>query len=71
MCSGSIFFTTCLELYVFFLPHRIKAAAGVRISAVRVSSEQQWAVQEDIDSSSEQTAATLTCVGHHPDTQSR
>ncbi|XP_027944829.1 transmembrane protein 132B [Eumetopias jubatus] len=50
---------------------RIKAAAGVRISAVRVSSEQQWAVQEDIDSGSEQTAATLTCVGHHPDTQSR
>ncbi|XP_047554064.1 transmembrane protein 132B [Lutra lutra] len=50
---------------------RIKAAAGVKISAVRVSSDQQWAVQEEIDSSSEQTTAALTCVGHHPDTQNR
>ncbi|XP_073646981.1 transmembrane protein 132B [Tursiops truncatus] len=50
---------------------RIKAAAGVKITAVRVSSEDQWAVQEEIDSDSVQTAATLTCVGHHPDTQSR
>ncbi|XP_059883858.1 transmembrane protein 132B isoform X2 [Delphinus delphis] len=50
---------------------RIKAAAGVKITAVRVSSEDQWAVQEEIDNDSVQTAATLTCVGHHPDTQSR
>nr|XP_060467909.1 transmembrane protein 132B [Panthera onca] len=50
---------------------RIKAAAGVRITAVRVTSEQQWAVQEEIDSSGSQTTATLTCVGHHPDPQSR
>ncbi|XP_064128118.1 transmembrane protein 132B isoform X1 [Loxodonta africana] len=50
---------------------RIKAAAGVKITAVRVSSEDQWAVQEDIENSSEQTTATLTCVGHHSDTQSR
>ncbi|XP_059732294.1 transmembrane protein 132B isoform X4 [Bos taurus] len=50
---------------------RIKAAAGVKITAVRVSSEDQWAVQEEIDNDSVQTTATLTCVGHHPDTQSR
>ncbi|XP_057602445.1 transmembrane protein 132B [Hippopotamus amphibius kiboko] len=50
---------------------RIKAAAGVRITAVRVSSEDQWAVQEEIDNDSVQTTATLTCVGHHLDTQSR
>ncbi|KAG5198631.1 hypothetical protein JEQ12_007227 [Ovis aries] len=50
---------------------RIKAAAGVKITAVRVSSEDQWAVQEEIDNDSIQTTATLTCVGHHPDTQSR
>lgn len=60
-----------MHAYVFFPPHRIKAAAGVKISAVRVSSDQQWAVQEEIDSSSEQTTAALTCVGHHPDTQNR
>ncbi|XP_074212548.1 transmembrane protein 132B isoform X2 [Camelus bactrianus] len=50
---------------------RIKAAAGVTITAVRVSSEGQWAVQEDIDNDSAQTTAALTCVGHRPDTQSR
>ncbi|XP_006894747.1 PREDICTED: transmembrane protein 132B [Elephantulus edwardii] len=50
---------------------RIKAAAGVKITSVRVSSEDQWAVQEEVDNSSEQTTATLTCVGHRPDTQSR
>ncbi|XP_030743297.2 transmembrane protein 132B [Echinops telfairi] len=50
---------------------RIKAAAGVKITAVRVSSEDRWAVQEDIDNSSDQTTATLTCVGHRPDPQSR
>uniref|UniRef100_A0A8D1PDT4 Transmembrane protein 132B n=1 Tax=Sus scrofa TaxID=9823 RepID=A0A8D1PDT4_PIG len=50
---------------------RIKAAAGVKITAVRLSSEDQWAVQEEIDNGSDQTTATLTCVGHRPDTQSR
>nr|XP_058895653.1 transmembrane protein 132B [Kogia breviceps] len=50
---------------------RIKAAAGVKITAVRVSSEDRWAVQEEIDNDSVQTAATLTCRGHQPDTQSR
>ncbi|XP_036076827.1 transmembrane protein 132B [Rousettus aegyptiacus] len=50
---------------------RITAAAGVKITAVRVSSEEQWAVQEDIDNDSAQATATLTCVGHHLDTQSR
>ncbi|XP_063081551.1 transmembrane protein 132B isoform X2 [Cavia porcellus] len=50
---------------------RIKAAAGVKITAVRVSSEDQWAVQEEIDHSDTQTTAALACVGHHPDTQSR
>lgn len=67
--------TLCFELrwsYIYiFLPDRIKAAAGVKITAVRVSSEDQWAVQEEIDNDSVQTTATLTCVGHHPDTQSR
>lgn len=43
----------------------------MKITAVRVSSEDQWAVQEEIDNDSVQTTATLTCVGHHPDTQSR
>ncbi|XP_048196674.1 transmembrane protein 132B [Perognathus longimembris pacificus] len=50
---------------------RIKAAAGVRITAVRLSKEDQWAVQEEIDHSSTQTTAALACVGHHTDTQSR
>ncbi|XP_074177206.1 transmembrane protein 132B isoform X2 [Rhinolophus sinicus] len=50
---------------------RIKAAAGVKIMAVRVSSEEQWAVQEEIAHGDDQTTATLTCVGHPPDTQSR
>ncbi|KAM8818173.1 transmembrane protein 132B isoform 1-T1 [Rhynchonycteris naso] len=50
---------------------RIKAAAGVKIMAVRVSSEDQWAVQEDIDNAGVQATATLTCVGHPADTQSR
>ncbi|XP_054551406.1 transmembrane protein 132B [Talpa occidentalis] len=50
---------------------RIKAAAGVKITAVRVSSEDQWAVQEEIDSDGDQTTATLTCVGHLPDARSR
>lgn len=39
--------------------------------AVRISSEDQWAVQEEIDNGSVQTTATLTCVGHHLDVQSR
>lgn len=52
------------------LPHRIKAAAGVKITAVRLSNEDQWAVQEEVDHSSTQTTATLACVGH-PDTQGR
>lgn len=50
---------------------RIKAAAGVKIMAVRISSEEQWAVQEEIAHGDDQTTATLTCVGHPPDTQSR
>uniref|UniRef100_A0A2K6TT79 Transmembrane protein 132B n=1 Tax=Saimiri boliviensis boliviensis TaxID=39432 RepID=A0A2K6TT79_SAIBB len=50
---------------------RIKAAAGVKIMAVRVSSEDQWAVQEEIDNGDTQTSATLTCMGHRPDMQSR
>ncbi|KAM5239105.1 transmembrane protein 132B isoform 2-T2 [Ctenodactylus gundi] len=50
---------------------RIKAAAGVKVTAVRISSEGQWAVQEEIDHGDEQTTATLACVGHRPDTQSR
>ncbi|KAF7484128.1 hypothetical protein GHT09_004360 [Marmota monax] len=54
--------------YVSFPPHRIKAAAGVKITAVRISNEDQWAVQEEVDHGSTQTTATLACVGH-PDTQ--
>nr|KAF6404292.1 transmembrane protein 132B [Molossus molossus] len=50
---------------------RIKAAAGVKIVAVRVSSGEQWAVQEDVDNGGVQTTATLTCVGRHLDTQGR
>nr|XP_058137202.1 transmembrane protein 132B isoform X2 [Dasypus novemcinctus] len=50
---------------------RIKAAAGVKIMAVRVSSEDHWAVQEEVDNGSMQTSAALTCVGHRPDLQSR
>nr|XP_034492663.1 transmembrane protein 132B [Marmota flaviventris] len=49
---------------------RIKAAAGVKITAVRISNEDQWAVQEEVDHGSTQTTATLACVGH-PDTQGR
>lgn len=56
---------------IVFPPYRINAAAGVKITAVRVSSEDQWAVQEEIDNGSTQTSATLTCMGHRPDTQSR
>ncbi|XP_070256062.1 transmembrane protein 132B [Myotis yumanensis] len=50
---------------------RIKAAAGVKIVAVRVSSEEQWAVQEEIDNSGAQATATLTCAGPRPDPQGR
>ncbi|XP_029389708.1 transmembrane protein 132B [Mus pahari] len=50
---------------------RIKAAAGVKITAVRVSHEDQWAVQEEIEQDGTQTMAALSCMGHHPDTQSR
>ncbi|XP_071071671.1 transmembrane protein 132B-like [Dasypus novemcinctus] len=39
--------------------------------AVRVSSEDHWAVQEEVDNGSVQTSAALTCVGHRPDLQSR
>jgi transmembrane protein 132 len=58
-------------MYMFFSPHRIKAASGVKITEVRISKEDQWAVQEEIDHGSSQTTAALACVGHHPDTQSR
>uniref|UniRef100_A0A5F9CNF8 Transmembrane protein 132B n=1 Tax=Oryctolagus cuniculus TaxID=9986 RepID=A0A5F9CNF8_RABIT len=50
---------------------RIKAAAGVRITAVRVSEEDQWTVQEEIEQDGAQTTASLACVGHPPDVQSR
>ncbi|KAL1768487.1 transmembrane protein 132B [Sigmodon hispidus] len=50
---------------------RIKAASGVKITAVRVSNENQWTVQEDIEQDDTQTTATLSCVGHHPEKQSR
>ncbi|XP_041504176.1 transmembrane protein 132B [Microtus oregoni] len=50
---------------------RIKAAAGVKITAVRVSNENQWAVQEDIEQEGTQTTAALSCVGHHLEKQSR
>ncbi|XP_037054156.1 transmembrane protein 132B-like [Peromyscus leucopus] len=50
---------------------RIKAAAGVKITAVRVSNENQWAVQEDIEQDGTQTTAALACVGHHLEKQSR
>ncbi|KAM4827269.1 transmembrane protein 132B isoform 2-T2 [Thomomys bottae] len=50
---------------------RIKAAAGVRIVAVRTSREDQWAVQEEIEHGSAQTTAALACVGHHAATPSR
>ncbi|XP_053525569.1 transmembrane protein 132B [Artibeus jamaicensis] len=50
---------------------RIKAAAGVRIAAVRVSGEDRWAIQEEIDNDGVQTTAALTCVGQHRDPQSR
>ncbi|XP_038200384.2 transmembrane protein 132B [Arvicola amphibius] len=50
---------------------RIKAAAGVKITAVRVSNENQWAVQEDIEQDGTQTTAALSCVGHHLEKQSR
>lgn len=43
----------------------------MKIVAVRVSSGEQWAVQEDVDNGGVQTTATLTCVGRHLDTQSR
>ena len=52
-------------------PHRVKAAAGVRIVAVRVSSEDHWAIQEEIDNDGVQTTAALTCVGQRLDPQSR
>ncbi|KAL6081595.1 hypothetical protein STEG23_007810, partial [Scotinomys teguina] len=48
----------------------IKAAAGVKITAVRVSNENQWAVQEDIEQDGTQTTAALACVGHHLEKQS-
>ncbi|XP_054449985.1 transmembrane protein 132B [Pteronotus mesoamericanus] len=50
---------------------RIKAAAGVKVVAVRVSSEDHWAVREEIDNGGAQTTAALTCVGRHLDPQSR
>ncbi|XP_055987402.1 transmembrane protein 132B-like [Sorex fumeus] len=50
---------------------RIRAVAGVRLTAVRVSGSTQWAVQEEIESDGMQTTATLTCVGRLPDPQSR
>ena len=55
----------------FHLCPRIKAAAGVKITAVRVSHEDQWAVQEEIEQDGTQTTAALSCMGHHLDTQSR
>uniref|UniRef100_A0A8C5KSF9 Transmembrane protein 132B n=1 Tax=Jaculus jaculus TaxID=51337 RepID=A0A8C5KSF9_JACJA len=50
---------------------RIKAVAGVKIMAVRVSDEDQWAVQEDIEQDSTQTTAALACTGHRRDPQNR
>ncbi|XP_077015668.1 transmembrane protein 132B isoform X2 [Tamandua tetradactyla] len=50
---------------------RIKAAAVVKITAVRVIDEEQWAVQEDVDNGIQQTSAALTCVGHRLDLQGR
>lgn len=43
----------------------------MKITAVRVSHEDQWAVQEEIEQDGTQTTAVLSCMGHHPDTQSR
>ncbi|KAM5310896.1 transmembrane protein 132B [Glossophaga mutica] len=50
---------------------RIKAAAGLRIVAVRVSSEDHWAVQEEVDNDGAQPTAALTCVGQRLDPRSR
>lgn len=75
ICSTAVFLLPVSNydgfIHIFFPLHRIKAAAGVKIMAVRISSEDQWAVQEEIDNGSVQTTATLTCVGHHLDVQSR
>ncbi|XP_038618669.1 transmembrane protein 132B [Tachyglossus aculeatus] len=50
---------------------RIKSAPGVKVAAVRISDEDQWEIREEIDNGEEQTTATLICVGHSPDTESR
>ncbi|XP_043832380.1 transmembrane protein 132B isoform X3 [Dromiciops gliroides] len=49
----------------------IKAAPGLKIMAVRVSDEDEWEIQEEIDNGEMQTTATLVCVGHIPDTENR
>lgn len=43
----------------------------MKITAVRVSNENQWAVQEDIEQDGAQTTAALSCVGHHLEKQNR
>ncbi|XP_036621095.1 transmembrane protein 132B-like [Trichosurus vulpecula] len=49
----------------------IKAAPRLKIMAVRVSNEDEWEIQEEIDNGEMQTTATLVCVGHIPDTENR
>lgn len=43
----------------------------MRVAAVRVSGEDRWAVQEEIDNDGAQTTAALTCVGQRLDPRSR
>ncbi|XP_058512622.1 transmembrane protein 132B [Ochotona princeps] len=50
---------------------RIKAAVGVKITAVRVGEDDQWTVQEQIEQDGAQTTASLTCVGRPRDVQNR
>ncbi|XP_051828577.1 transmembrane protein 132B [Antechinus flavipes] len=49
----------------------IKAAPRLKIMAVRVSNEDEWEIQEEIDNGETQTTATLVCVGHIPDIENR
>lgn len=50
---------------------RIKAAVGVKITAVRVGEDDQWTVQEQIEQDGAQTTASLTCVGRPRDVHNR
>nr|XP_033812044.1 transmembrane protein 132B [Geotrypetes seraphini] len=50
---------------------RIKAAASVKVVAVRVDRAEQWEVQQDIDNGGQQTTATLDCTSHGPVEESR